>query len=181
MLILNNDPWFDAQAVINRVKNLWLQLLTCRASWDMEPMKPYFSDALYQKELKEIAQDQAETRVRLAERPAVLDGTLDAAPSASGREILLCHLFSRFTPRVIRKDTGKVIMEGRESFFHEDWMLSRPDTVKTPQPGAPFSVNCPSCGSPFSLYKSAKCPMCHALISVPDFTWKVDQISGRVG
>ena len=181
MISFQDDPWFDGQAVINRVKNLWLQLLTCRYSWDMDPMKPSFSDSLMQKELEQIAQDQSSMRMRYAERPAVLDGTLVPGPSSSGRETLVCRLFTRFRPRVIRKDTEEVIMEGKESFFHEDWILSRPDTVKTPQPGAPFSVNCPNCGAPFSLYKSAKCPMCRSLIPVPDFTWIVEQISVRIG
>ena len=147
----------------------------------MDPMKPYFSEKLFQKELEEIAQDQAALRMRCSERPAVLDGTLSAGPASSGRETLVCHLLTRFTPRILRKDTGAVMMEGKESFFQEDWVLSRPDTVKTPQPGAPFSVSCPNCGAPFSLYKSAKCPMCRSLISVPEFTWTVEQISGKVG
>ena len=183
MLQLKDDPWFDEQAVINRVKNLWLQLLTCRARWDLEPMQPYFSEKLYQKELKELAQDQAAMRMRYSGRPAVLEGTLTPVPTTadSDQEMLLCRLFTRLIPREMRRDTEAVIREGKESFFHEDWILCRPKGVKTPQPGAPFSVNCPNCGAPFSLYKSAKCPMCHSLISVPDFTWTVDQITVRRG
>ncbi len=119
--------------------------------------------------------------MRYSERPAVLDGTLEQGPQESGRETLVCHLFTRLTPCIVRKDTDTVISQGRESFFHEDWILSRPAGTKTPRPGAPFSVNCPNCGSPFSLYKSAKCPMCKSLISVPDFTWTVEEITVRVG
>ena len=181
MIQLKNDPWFDEQAVVNRIKNLWLQLLTCRASWDMEPMKPYFAEGLFQKELDEIAQDRSAMRVRYSERPAVLDGSLTQGSSEPDQETLVCHLFTRFTPRLIQKDTDTILKEGKESFFHEDWVLSRPNTLKTPQPGKPFSVNCPNCGFPFSLYKSAKCPMCHSLIPIPDFTWTVEQISERVG
>ena len=181
MIQIPNDPWFDEQAVISRVKNLWLQLLTCRSSWDPDPMKPYFSESLYRKELEELAQDQAAMRTRYSDRPAVLDAALTAVSGPSGQETLVCRLFTRLTPRVLRKDTGAVITEGRESFFQEDWTLTRPDHVKTPQPGAAFSVNCPNCGAPFSLYKSAKCPMCRSLIRVPDFTWTVEQISVRVG
>ena len=120
-------------------------------------------------------------RMRYSERPAVLDASLETGIPAAGRETLVCHLHTRYTPQVIRKGTGETLMKGKELFFHEDWVLSRPDTVKTPPPGAAFSVNCPNCGSPFSLYKSAKCPMCRSLISVPDFTWTVERIAGRVG
>ena len=181
MLTIKNDPWFDGQAVINRVKNLWLQLLTCRYSWDLDPVKPYFSEELYAKETEGLRQDQEAMRMRYCERPAVLEGTLEAGPETDGKESLVCHLLTRFTPRVIQRDTEKVIMEGKESFFHEDWVLTRPAGAKTPKPGAAVSVNCPNCGAPFSLYKSAKCPMCHSLIPVRDFPWTVERISGRVG
>lgn len=181
MAVIPNDPFFSEQAVLSRIKNLWLQLLTCRAAWDPEPLKPYFSDMLYQKELEALEKDRAAGQVRRSERPAVLDGTLDAQVPSQGREILVCHLFTRFIPRIVDHDSGKIRMEGRESFFHEDWVLTRPEGTKTPQPGAAFSVNCPNCGAPFSLYKSAKCPMCRSLIPVPDFSWTVSEISGRVG
>jgi len=181
VITLRNDPYFDEQAVVNRVKNLWLQLMTCRFSWDMEPLKPYFSDTLCAKEMDALKQDQESMRMRYAERPAVLDGSLSLESTDGNTEILTCHLFTRFTPRVLQKDTGAVIMEGKESFFHENWTLVRPLGTKTPRPGSAFSVNCPNCGAPFSLYKSAKCPMCHSLIPVPDFTWTVDRISGQVG
>ena len=180
-MTLKDDPWFDEQAVINRIKNLWLQLHTCRYNWDLEPMKPYFSKTLYQKELDGIAQDRTEMRMRYAERPAVLAGMLTAVETVPGEERLVCHLFTRFTPRVLQKDTETDLMKAKETFFHEDWILCRHAGTKTPQPGAAFSVNCPNCGAPFSLYKSAKCPMCHSLISVPDFSWIVEEISGRVG
>ena len=58
MITLRNDPYFDEQAVVNRVKNLWLQLMTCRFSWDMEPLKPYFSDTLCAKEMDALKKDQ---------------------------------------------------------------------------------------------------------------------------
>lgn len=181
MLKLKDDPWFNEQAVINRVKNLWLQRLTCLCDWDLEPMKPYFSESQYQKELDLISQDRSAMRMSCFERPAVLDASLEEGPVSAGRQTLVCRLFTRFTPQAKQKGTGKLLVSGKEMFFHEDWLLSRPAETKTPAPGAAFSVNCPNCGAPFSLYKSAKCPMCHSLIPVPDFTWTVDSITGRAG
>ena len=181
MVNLKNDPWFDEQAVINRIKNLWLQLLTCRYNQDLEPMKPYFSQALYQKELNALRNDQASGWKRYALRPAVLDGQLTVVSLNPGQETLNCELFTRFTPRVLKGDSDLLLSEGKETFFHESWLLARPGGTKTPKPGAAFSVNCPNCGSPFSMYKTAKCPMCRSLIIVPDFTWTVEEITGQIG
>ncbi len=181
MIKFANDTWFDEQAVLSRVKNLWMQQMTCRATGDVEPLRPYFSEALYQKELDDLARDQREGKIRQAGRPAVLDGVLEQAGAAEGREALRCRLFTRYTPREVRQHDNEVLREGKETFFHEEWLLTRPAGTKTPQPGAPISVNCPNCGAPFSLYKSAKCPMCKSLIPVPDFTWTVEEITVVIG
>ena len=177
MIRFPDDLWFDEDAVINRVKNLWIQLLTCRSAWDLDPMKPYMSEALYQKEAEAVHADENVLRMTLAVRPAVLDSILEKGLSEPGKDKLVCRLFTRYTPRLVQKDTEKVISEGKETFFHEEWILARPEGVKTPKPGAAFSVNCPNCGAPFSLYKSAKCPMCRSLIPVPDFIWTVEEIT----
>lgn len=176
MIMLRDDPWFDEQAILNRIKNLWMQLQLARSDWDLSPLKPYFSKGLYQKEEGDLGRDQAEMKARYAGRPAVIDARMTAEPETDGRTVISCELFTRLTPRILRQDTKQVLSEGRETFFHEKWILSRPVSEKTPQPGAAFSVNCPNCGAPFSLYKSAKCPMCRSLIVVPDFTWTVDRI-----
>ncbi len=181
MVSMKEDRWFDEQAVLSRVKNLWMQLLTCRFSWDLEPVKPYFSESLYRAEEDTLRLDREADRARYYGRPAVLDGSLEEGMADGEREILICRLFTRYEPRILSRSTDRILRQDRESFFHQEWTLVRPAGTRTPQPGAAFSVNCPNCGAPFSLYKSAKCPMCKSLIPVPDFTWTVEQIRESEG
>ncbi len=177
MIRIDGDPWFNEGEVLTRVKNLWMQLVSCRANWDPSPMEPYFSEALYGRLTEEIGKDQEALVKRQAGRPAVLDGTVELRESGGDEDVLVCRLFTRYNPKEVNAETGKVVKNGDETFFHEDWVLKRNAGEKTPVPGAPFSVNCPNCGAPFSMYKSAKCPMCESLIRVPDFVWTVDDIT----
>ncbi len=179
MLRMEGDPWFEEKEVITRIKNLWIQLQSCRYQWDLEPLRPYFSMGLIQREEEALRKDQEAMRMRYAGRPAVLEGVLKREEDRQGQEVLLCGLHTRYIPREIARDTEKVVREGKETFFREVWVLVRPAGTKTPMPGAAFSVNCPGCGAPFSMYKSAKCPMCNALVRVPDFTWIVADIVAR--
>ena len=96
MVIMKEDRWFDGQAVLSRVKNLWMQLLTCRFSWDLEPMKPYFSEALYRTEEESLRLDREADRARYFGRPAVLDGSLEEGMADGEREILICWMFTRY-------------------------------------------------------------------------------------
>ncbi len=180
MIRIEGDPWFNEGEVLSRIKNLWMQLLSCRANWDPEPMEPYFSGELYARLTGDIGKDGEDGIKRQAGRPAVLDGTLEKREGGE-KDTLVCRLFTRYNPREVHFETGKVLKEGKETFFQEEWVLTRPAGVKTPVPGAPFSVNCPSCGAPFSMYKSAKCPMCGSAIRVPDFVWTVEDIIVKEG
>ena len=180
MIQIPSDPCFDETAVENRVKNLWMQLCAARACGDPEPLKPYFSAGLYGKEEAMLREDGKAGRVRQSVRPAILSSSVSYSGEVRGREILVCHLFTRLRPLLADRATGKTLSGGQERFFRENWTLSRPAGTRTPPPGAAVTVNCPGCGYRLSLYKSAKCPFCGTLTRVPDFTWSVDDIAVRV-
>lgn len=174
-----NDPLFDGTTVINRVKNLWMQLCLAKITGDLEPLKPYFSPKLYEAQENLIRQARRTDRVMQDVRPAILQSSLDDGGTENGREKLLCHLYTRSRPTEIRMSSGKTVAGGAETFWCEVWTLSRPVNTLTPAEGSAVSVSCPGCGSPLSLYKSAKCPFCGALAQVRHFTWTVDSISAQ--
>ena len=174
-----NDPLFDATAVINRVKNLWMQLCLARTTGDLEPLKVYFSPRLYNAQENLIREDLRADRIHQAVRPAILQSSLTSGGTENGRELVNVHLMTRSRPTEIRRSNGKTVAGGAEAFRQETWTLSRPRDTKTPGENTAASVSCPGCGSPLALYKSAKCPFCGALVRVSDFTWTVDSISVR--
>ena len=174
-----NDPLFDGTAVLNRIKNLWMQLCLAKISGDMEPLKPYFSPRLYEAEENLIREARKVDRIREDVRPAILQSSLSAGGSENGREKLVCHMLTRSRPLEIRQSSETTVAGGMEVFRRETWTLSRPLGTKTPGERSPVSVSCPGCGSPLALYKSAKCPFCGKLVPVSDFTWTVDSITVR--
>ncbi len=179
MMRLPDDPYFDSNAVEARIQNLWVQYHLALARRDLEPMKPYFSSDLYAREESLLRQDERANRMRDDTRPTVLSTELRYLGTERGEEQLLCSLFTRYTPKTLSWDSRKRLSARGETFFREEWVLSRPVGTKTPVPGKAFNAHCPGCGAPLSLYKSAKCPMCGTLTKVPDFTWTVSKITVR--
>ena len=172
-----NDPRFDPIAVETRVQSLWMQLQLCRMNRDLEPMKPYFSEDLYVKEEAALRQDIQANRMRFPGQPAILNGSISVLSAERGRETVLCSLFTRFSPETRKWDSRKRETAKGETFYREEWTLTRPEGTKTPVPGEKVDLHCPGCGAPLSLYRSAKCPMCGTLNKVPDFTWTVEKIA----
>ena len=178
-MTIPGDPLFDETDVENRIKNLWMQLQLARSSGDPEPLKPYFSAHLYSTEENKLRDDLKADRIRHTIRPVVLRSNLTYEGVDRGQEKLACHMVTRTRPEEIRRSRGKTVAGGEETFWREEWILTRPAGSATPAAGSPVSVSCPGCGSPLSLYKSAKCPFCGSLVPVSDFTWKVERIDAE--
>ncbi len=177
MITIAQDPLFDEAAVSSRIQNLWMQLQAAHIDEDLKPLKPYFSASLYQREEALIRDAQRAGRIRQAVRPAILNWTMSWEGVQQGREILVCHMLTRSRPLEVRKSTGTTVAGGQETFYRENWTLSRPQGTLTPDENTAVTVHCPGCGATMSLYKSAVCPFCGHMVRVPDFTWTVDDIT----
>jgi len=179
MIRIENDPLFDETAVSSRIQNLWMQLQAAHIEEDLAPLKLYFSADLYRREESQLRDAQRADRIRAAVRPAILNWNMSYEGENRGREILVCHLLTRSRPMETRKSSGTTVAGGQETFYREDWMLSRPRGTQTPREGTAVTVHCAGCGAAMSLYKSAVCPFCGKMVRVPDFTWTVEDITRK--
>lgn len=179
MIQLKQDPLFNEDAVAGRIQNLWMQYQAARTEEDLKPLWPYFTDELYAQEEAQIRDARLADRIRDAVRPAILNRSVSYEGVVQGREILTCHMLTRCRPRETDKKTGEAA-DGAETFYREDWTLSRPQGTLTPREGTAITVHCPGCGATMSMYKSAVCPFCKRMVRVPDFTWTVEKITRRI-
>ncbi len=174
------DPNFDAAAVSARVINLWFQVINAHLTRDAEPLKPYFSPALYNRLEQSLDRLRIQGIIYSPIRPAVLQCDSISACVNESQQKLTCALLSRIIPQELRDGSTLSTGKRNEVFSNETWTLSRAADAVTPLPNQAVSVHCAKCGAPLSLYRSAKCPFCSNLVPVPDFNWTVEDISGAV-
>jgi len=179
MIRIEQDPLFDEEAVCSRIQNLWMQLQAAHIEEDLLPLKLYFSTDLYQREESQLRDAQRIGRIRQEVRPAILNWNMTYEGVNRGREVLTVHMLTRSRPLETKKESGATVAGGQETFYREDWTLSRPQGTQTPKEGGAVTVHCPGCGAAMSMYKSAVCPFCRHMVRVPDFTWTVDNITRR--
>ena len=174
------DPHFDAAAVSSRIINLWFQVINAHLTQDAEPLKPYFSPALYNRLEQSLDRFRLQGVIYSPIRPAVLQCNSISACVSGSQQKLTCTLLSRMIPQVLHDGSPLSTGNRNEVVSNEIWTLCRAADAVTPLPDQAVSVHCTKCGAPLSLYRSAKCPFCSNLVPVPDFNWTVEDIFGAI-
>ena len=168
----SRDRSFSVPAVQSRVSNLCIQLMFGLCDGDMEPLKPYVTDSLFN-HFKTMADQWKQSGNTLhIERPAVLRTEILGFRVLPNED----HIHVRCQIRAIQYVTdcrGRLVSGDRskEVFVSAVWVFARETGKITQRESGLVSVQCPSCGVPINVYDSARCPHCGALTPVKLFNW----------
>ena len=174
------DPNFSAAALREKLSNVYVQMQNGCTARNIEALRPYFTDALYQQFDRQIKSLIANRRINVVERIAVLDVNLRGYFQEGGDDHLVAELKTRITDYVVAEDTGALISGSKtaEKFMTYEWDLSRPTGTITEAQGATTQRHCPNCGAPLSVNESAKCPYCDTVITFRDHDWTIYAVKG---
>ena len=174
------DAGFDAAAMTEKLSNWYVQMQNAWQAKDFEPMRPYFTDALFaqfQRQLKALADSGRTTYV---ERIAVLGVTLRGYYQRDGQDHIVAELCTRIVDYTVDDKTGAVVSGNRnaEKFMTYEWVLVRPSGQTTRKEGEMQSIHCPNCGAPLNINQSAKCEYCDSIITLEDHDFVISAIKG---
>ncbi len=174
------DPNFSASDLREKLSNVYVQMQNGCTARNIEALRPYFTDALYQQFDRQIKGLIANKRINYVERIAVLDVNLRGFFQEGGDDHLVTELKTRITDYTVDETTGKVISGSRtaEKFMTYEWDLSRPTGTMTEQAGDATVRHCPNCGAPLSINESARCPYCDMVITFADHDWTIYAVKG---
>ena len=174
------DPNFSASNMREKLANVYVQMQNGCTARDIEAIRPYFTDALYQQLDRQIRSLKANKRINVVERIAVLDVNLRGFFQEGGNDHLVAELKTRITDYTVDEDTGALLSGSKtaEKFMTYEWDLSRPTGTLTEAAGATTQRHCPNCGAPLSVNESAKCPYCDTVITFRDHNWTIYAVKG---
>ena len=179
------DPQFDLNALLERTRELFMSLQQAWFKRDMSPVRPFLSDATYQRfevqlqlmaaqgvrdaitdiqvlDMKLIGLDQNEwfdtvhVRVRARMRDA------DVPASASEAEAIAAAQKAKSEP------------------FTEVWSFVRKPGTPTRIGQDAFQGRCPQCGAPFAGGASNACDHCGAIVNSGNYDWTLSEITQGV-
>lgn len=173
------DAKFDQGDLVQKLSNWYVQMQNCWSDGDIEPVRPFFSDAYWEQMNRQLQAMRQQGRVDHTERIAVLGVTLRGFYQAGGEDHLIAELRTRIVSYVTDK-AGNVVSGSRtaEKFMTYEWDLTRPSGTETQAAAELKTVNCPNCGAAVSINESAKCPYCDSVITVAQHDWVIASIKG---
>lgn len=174
------DPSFDANAMQEKISNLYVQMQNCWTDKNIESLRPYFTDAFFTQMERQLNGLKSRGLTNHVDRIAVLGVNLRGFYKQGGDEHLIVELRTRIVDYTVQ-DTDKKLVSGdrnREKFMTYEWDMCRAEGSVTTREGAMQSVSCPGCGAPLSINTTAKCPYCGRVVTLDEHDWALCAIKG---
>ncbi|CAM1378376.1 hypothetical protein FF3_00478 [Fretibacterium fastidiosum] len=178
---LKLDPDFSATGVQEHMANLYVQMQNCWHNKNIEPVRPWLTDAFYNQMEGLLAPMRSKRETDYIERIAVLEASLKGYYQAGGMDFLVAAIRTRITVYTLDDRTGRVVSgsRNREKFMEYEWELTRRSGERTDRAkGGVKAVYCPHCGAPLDINASARCSYCGGTVIASSKNWAVCRIRG---
>lgn len=174
------DEGFSAADMQTRLANLYVQLQDQWEEKDITPLRPFLTDELYNQSERQLNEIRRSGMTPHVDNIAVLSVNLRGWFQRDGMDHMIVELITRITTFSTSDRTGAVVKgdPNREKFMTYEWDLCRTSGQKTGDAAPMQTINCPNCGAPVSINKSAKCPYCESVITLDEHDWVLYSIKG---
>ena len=174
------DPNFDANAMQEKISNLYVQMQNCWTDKNIESLRPYFTDALFTQMERQLNGLKNQGLTNYVDRIAVLGVNLRGFYRQGDKEHLIVELRTRIVDYTVQDSNNKLISgdRNREKFMTYEWDMCRTAGSVTSKEGVMHSVSCPGCGAPLSINTTAKCPYCGRVVTLDEHDWALCAIKG---
>lgn len=149
--IKDRDPDFSESMFREKAVNLFIRLYNCESKKDIEGVSPYIERDFFEKYSSFFHRKESNERV------AVLDANVKG--------------------RYEKDDYDHIIIDMKvragDSFDDLEFDFCRCVGLKT-IPQSKFNAqNCPHCGAPVNINRTARCEYCDSILDTDNFNWKV--------
>lgn len=174
------DPLFSRAALSEKLANLYVQMQTTWQAKNIESIRPYLTDALFNQMNRQLATLRQQGRTNYIDRIAVLGVNLKGYYQSGGEDHIIAEVRTRIVDYTLEDATGRLVSgdQRKERFMTYEWDLVRPTGKATLAQEAMHHVSCPSCGAPLSINQSAKCDYCGTVVTLADHDWVIYAIKG---
>ena len=179
-IIKQSDPLFSEYELKERLAKLYVQMQNCWSNKDITSLRGDFTDSQFARYDRQLQQYRDNHQTSFIERIAVLDVNIRGVKPDNRQDILIVNLSTRIVQYTLDDRTGRVVSgdKTREKFMQYEWTLVRPKGTQTIAQNKDFALNCPNCGAPLNINKSAQCPYCGSIVSTVAHDWVIAEIKG---
>ncbi|MBQ7669374.1 MAG: TIM44-like domain-containing protein [Clostridia bacterium] len=174
------DPDFSEEELKEWISNSYVRLQQAWQNKDLSPVQTLLSGAYYAQMTSQLDNYKHLRRTNKIDRIAVLGVTLLGWRQESGNDIMIANVRAKICDFVIDDDTRNVVSgdPSKEKLMEYEWTLSRTSGQREEKQEGKTADNCPNCGAPIDLNKSAICPYCNSVIKSAEHSWVIVTIKG---
>ena len=174
------DENFDEAEFKEKVSNLYVRMQNAWQDKDLEPVRPYFTDAFFAQLSRQCEQMKKLGRTNYVDRIAVLGVDIRGFMQKNGEDHMIVTLRTRIVDYTLDDNTGKLVSghTDKEKFMTYEWDMARASGKKTVKDGEMQRVSCPGCGAPLDINATAKCPYCDSIVTLDKHDWALVSIKG---
>ena len=179
------DPQFDPQGLLDKTRTLFLTLQDAWFKRDLSPVRPFLSDATYQRFEVQLALMKAQGVRDAITGIEVLDVGLIGLDQSEWFDTVHLRVHARMRDTDVpatTSDAAAVAAAQRAPLeaFTEVWSFVRKPGVGTRIGEDLFQGKCPNCGAPFDGGASNRCGYCEAVVNSGNFDWTLSEITQGV-
>ncbi|QRN92777.1 TIM44-like domain-containing protein [Archangium violaceum] len=176
------DPQFELQALLDKTRKLFLELQDAWFKRDMSPVRPFLSDATYQR-----FDVQLQLMAAQGVRDAITDiQVLDVQLIGLDQSQWFDTVHLRVRARMRDADVAASASEAEAitaakraplEAFTEVWSFVRKPGVQTRVGEDLFQGKCPNCGAPYKGGAANRCEYCGAIVNSGNYDWTLSEIT----
>lgn len=167
--ILKYDTSFSEAKFKTYVNNVFVQTRLALMSGNLERVKHFLNDSIYEKYNEELKRLQDENVIKMYDELNCFDVTIKDVKVTEDKLIIKVSLISRALEYKINKITRKYVSGNNSSRIERNNILTfEKKKIRSSQN---LGRICPSCGASINVNNNGKCDYCGSIYNLKDYEW----------
>lgn len=172
--IVSEDKNFSEAAFKAKADNIFIQLYTAVMKQDLQRVKHFLADDVFEKYDAKVKQLQANNQIQIYDELNVSDTNISNVVENQDNFEIHVNLLTKYLDYIISKDT-RAFLHGNKDVRTEK-RINLVFTKTKQAKDLKAARTCPSCGANMDLNKSGVCPYCGSIYKLKEYDWILSRI-----
>ncbi|MBR3720460.1 MAG: TIM44-like domain-containing protein [Clostridia bacterium] len=173
--LIKEDNTFSEAKFKAKVDNVYIKLYTGVMKQDLENIRHFLSDEVYEKYNNKIKKLQEANVIQVYDELNVSDTNIINIEEFEDRFEITVRLLTKYLDYRIAKDTKKFI-SGNRDVREEKYVTLRFSKIKNAK-ALGNARKCTGCGANIDLNKNGVCEYCGSVYILRDYDWMLEEIN----
>lgn len=172
--LLIEDNTFSEAKFKSKVDNVFIKLYTSVMKQDLEKVKHFISNNVYEEFMNRIKKSQEKNEIQMYDELNVSNTNIESIQEYDDRFEINVSLLTKYLDYRITRDTRKFISGDRDVRKEKNVRLKFSKIKNAKSQGN--ARKCPGCGANIDVNKSGICVYCGSVYTLREYDWVLEEI-----